>query len=174
VKAVSAITVVVEEATMKPIHAVILPALLLVAGLVGCGTQPRAGSIEQESAVAATEQPLQVLPAGTRWRLADSEREGLQGPDASRVILQVEAGRLSGDSGCNQYSADYTIADGRISLQAIAATKRGCPGPRGAIERAWFDALRDLQWISRDGDALRLRLADGATLRFVDAPLETE
>jgi heat shock protein HslJ len=160
---------------MKPVHAVIVFALLAAGGIAGCVAQPHVGSDPQESAVATHEQPLRALPAGTRWRLADSQRETLQLPEAARVILQFDDTRIFGDSGCNQYSAGYSIGDdGRITMQAIAATKRGCPGPIGAIERAWFEALHSLQWISRDGDALLLRLADGDALRFVDAPLETE
>jgi heat shock protein HslJ len=126
------------------------------------------------AAVAANETPLTVLPAGTRWRLAHSEREALSLPEAARVTLQIDAGRLSGDSSCNQYSAGYTLQEGRITLQPIVATKRGCMAPVDAIERAWFEALRSLQWISRDGDALLLRLAAGDALRFVPAPPATE
>jgi heat shock protein HslJ len=149
--------------------------LLAAGGLIACNAQPRAGTAQQESAVVKTsEQPLHALPEGTRWRLAASERPALQVPEAARVILQFGDGTIFGDSGCNRYTAGYTIDHGRITMQPIGATKRGCMGPINAVERAWFEALPTLQWISRDGDALLLRLAAGDTLRFVDAPLETE
>lgn len=128
----------------------------------------------EPASVTATEKPLTTLPAGTHWRLAHSERETLSLPEAARVTLQIDEGRLSGNSSCNQYSAGYTLQDGRITLQPIAATKRGCIGPPSAIEAAWFEALQSLQWISLDGDALVLRLGAGDALRFVPAPPATE
>lgn len=151
-----------------------LVAVACAGALVACSA-PSRGNSTAEAAVQARHQPLTSLPDGTRWRLEAAERDALQVPEAERVTLRIAAERLYGDSGCNQYSAGYTIgADGRIALQPIAATKRGCPGPLGAVERAWFEALRSLQWISRDGDVLRLHLADGDALRFVAAPPETE
>ncbi len=154
---------------------------ILALALAACGTQPMAGSDDRQHAdhkeaatVQSTEQPLSVLPTGTRWRLAESTRPSLQLPEAAQVTLAFDDGRMQGDSGCNQYVAGYSIADGRIAMEPVAATKRGCPGPRSEVERAWFEALHGLQWVSRDGDALLLRLAEGDMLRFVPFPLETQ
>lgn len=152
----------------------LLACTLLPACHANGGADTATTTTAEAASVAATEKPLTVLPAGTHWRLAHSERAMLSLPEASRVTLQIDDGRLSGNSSCNQYSAGYTLQDGRITLQPISATKRGCMDPVGAIERAWFEALQSLQWISRDGDALVLRLAAGDALRFVAAPPATE
>jgi heat shock protein HslJ len=161
-----------------------IPRPLRIAGLLAACTMLSAchanggadapTTTSEAASVAATETPLTALPTGTHWRLALSERETLSLPDAARVTLQIDEGRLSGNSSCNQYSAGYTLQHGRITLQPIAATKRGCIGAPSAIEAAWFEALQSLQWISRDGDALVLRLAAGDALRFVPAPPATE
>jgi heat shock protein HslJ len=167
-----------EEQMMRT--SVFLSTPILVLALAACGTQPMAGSgdssyddSQEATTVQAIDQPLTELPNGTRWRLAESTRPSLQLPEATQVTIAFDDGRMHGDSGCNQYAAGYSLADGRIAMEPVAATKRGCPGARSEVERAWFEALQSLQWVSRDGDALLLRLAEGDAIRFVPYPLET-
>jgi heat shock protein HslJ len=148
-------------------------AALLLASCTASG--PAASGSAEETATVAVQTPLLEMPTGVRYRLAGSERAPLQLPQAVQVTLAFDEERLHGDSSCNRYMAGYSIAeDGRITLQPIATTKRGCPDARSEIERAWYEALRSVQWIHRDGDDLVLQLAAGDTLRFVEAPPETE
>jgi heat shock protein HslJ len=143
----------------------LLAALLLFTTIAACamssGTDPAAKA-------------LTALPDGTRWQLQDTSIATLQTPEASEVTLNIEAGRLHGNSGCNQYSAGFRFEGERVVLEPVAATKRGCIGPAGTIESAFFAALRQLQGFSRDGDLLVMRLADGGHLSFRPSPLATK
>jgi heat shock protein HslJ len=147
------------------LHAV-ASALLLFATLAACAVAPDTDSTPATA--------LAALPEGTRWHLHDSSLDALKLPEAREVTLHIEAGRLHGNSGCNQYSAGYRFEAGRFVLEPVAATKRGCLGPGGAIEQAYFAALRQLQGFGRRGEALVMQLADGGHLEFHPSPLATE
>jgi len=148
-------------------------ALALVAGLPGCAARTADNDADEAVAVSASGQPLRELPIGTHWRLAGSERESLKLDEAAQVTLRIEDGRLFGNSGCNQYSAGFTIDDaGMLTLEPVVSTKRGCMGAVGDVEKAYYEALDSAAWFQRDGEALLLRLQDGDSLRFVAATPE--
>jgi len=134
-----------------------LPLLLALLAMSGCRT-PSA----DPAAVA-----LENLPAGTDWALEASDVAGLDRPEAGSIRLHLEADRLSGDSGCNRFSAAYSLDGGKLQIGPAAATKRGCPGPSGEIEQRLFELLPTLSSASMEGDALVLRAADGGHLRFL-------
>lgn len=133
-----------------------LPLLLVLLAMSGCRT-PSA-----ETASVA----LETLPAGSDWALETSDVAGLDRPEAGAIRLHVEVDRLSGDSGCNRFSATYTFSDGQLQIGPAMATKRGCPGPTGEIEQQLFALLPSLASASMEGDVLVLRAADGGSLRF--------
>jgi heat shock protein HslJ len=139
-------------------------ALLVFVTLSACAMAPDPGP-----AVALT-----ALPDGTRWQLQAASIDALQVPEASEVTLNVDAQRIHGNSGCNQYSAGYRFEAGGFVLDPVAATKRGCLGPGGTIEQAFFAALRQVQGFAREGDALVMRLADGGRLVFHPVTPATE
>jgi heat shock protein HslJ len=143
----------------------LLAALLLFTTIAACA---------MSSGTDAAAKALSALPDGTRWQLQDASIPALRVPEAGEVSLHIEAGRLHGNSGCNQYSAGYRFEADRVVLEPVAATKRGCIGPGATIEPAFFAALRQLQGFSRDGDLLVMRLADGGHLTFRPSPLATE
>ncbi len=137
---------------------VFVTAALIV--LPGCGNTA-------SEAPAAT---LSVLPEGSAWALAGSDVPGLGVDAAARITLQVADGRLAGNSGCNGFSAAYTLQGGRLALGPVMATKRGCLGPEAEVERALFGALPLLREARMAGDALVLRGEGGIELRFAPAP----
>ena len=144
----------------------------LAFALAACSGTPSAGATATGSSAAGT--ALDALPHGTRWQLADSDQAGLEPLAEALVTLHIDAGRLYGNSGCNQYSAGYRFIDGHLRLEPVAATKRACLGPGMAVEAAWFGALRQLREFRRDGELLLLVLADGGRVRFRPLVLETE
>ncbi len=145
-----------------PRFGALLPALLLA--VAGCRTT----AADPEPA------PLTALPEGSAWALSGSDVAGLDVEAAGRVTLQVEDGRLAGNSGCNGFSAAYTLVDGRLSLGPVMATKRACLGPEADVERALFAALAQLNEARLVEGSLVLRGADGSELRFAPAPAESQ
>ena len=70
---------------------------------------------------------------------------------------------LSGSAGCNSYSTGHTIADGRLTLSALAWTERACLDPEGAMdqEQTYLTALGAVDRLEADADALRLFYSGG-------------
>ena len=109
--------------------------------------------------------------AGSRWALAGADRGALAQHGADRgVTLQFDAERISGFSGCNTYSGDYTLEGTVLRVGALTRTKRGCMDAASAVEAAWFAALEgaSLQ-LERQAAELTLTAADGQVLRFEPA-----
>ena len=109
---------------------------------------------------------------GTVWQLNQIKgahavsTQGLTRP----VTLRFESGRMSGHSGCNNFSGGYRIEDGRLTVGPVASTQMACPEPGASVERAFHQALAGTLQYSIDGDALVLASASGATLEFDRQP----
>lgn len=99
----------------------------------------------------------------------------LQGRPApvTMVLQQTSARReISGQVACNQYSGDYTVANGLIILTSdLASTRRDC-GTSGLrqLEQTYLEAMKHVVQASLDDYSnphlLTLRLADGDRLEF--------
>lgn len=113
--------------------------------------------------------PLDTLPPDTDWSLVNASAPGLDRTEAKSIRLHIEGDRLSGDSGCNRFSASYTMTSGTLELGPVVASKRGCPGVTGEVEQALFAALRNVRSASMDGNELLLEDSTGGQLRFAPA-----
>lgn len=109
------------------------------------------------------------------WQTADGGRRELpsESNDATRPTLDFSTAtgqrQTSGTTGCNRFSASYSLIGGTLSLGPLATTRRPCPGERGEAERGYLDALAHIgktgvQW--RPPEQLIIVTEDGATLSF--------
>jgi heat shock protein HslJ len=135
--------------------AMALGALMTISTLGAC-----AAPVERETGLSA-------LPEGTRWRLDSSSVEGLKAGADTGISMAFTQGRLTGDSGCNQFFADASVVDGGLKLGPIGASKRACIGPRMASEQALFAALASLDGAAVVGGRLRLVTTEGTEMVFV-------
>jgi heat shock protein HslJ len=72
-------------------------------------------------------------------------------------------GRLSGNAGCNKYSAAYEVDGNKISIKAPISTKMACPDPKVLEqETAYLIAVTKATTYRMDGDKLELRDDEGA------------
>ncbi|MGW8282585.1 MAG: META domain-containing protein [Gemmatimonadota bacterium] len=86
--------------------------------------------------------------------------------DQTTVTMKLgEDGRVSGFSGCNQYTGGYET-DGRSSFEfgKIAVTMRACVGPGMAIESAYLEAMNSVVGMKAARSELALLGADGSIL----------
>ena len=117
---------------------------------------------------ASAQPPLE----GTGWKLQEvtgpnpAMMQGLTRP----ATLRLESGRLSGYSGCNNFSGGYRIEGDRLIVGPVASTQMACPEPGASVERAFQAALAGTLQYSIAEDALTLTAASGATLRFGAQP----
>lgn len=79
---------------------------------------------------------------------------------------------MAGSTGCNRYTAPYTLDGDQIQLGPAAATQMACPPPLDEVERSFLDALDRVERWSVDDEVLTLSDGDGnEVLRFEAASL---
>lgn len=101
---------------------------------------------------------------GTRWLLVQLDGEEVANPDGRFSLRFEDAKRLSGQGGCNRYSASCdTEASGHLRIGPIASTRMTCP--EAQREQAFFAVLRSA--VRYELDAKMLILSDSAGVRAV-------
>lgn len=110
---------------------------------------------------------------GTAWQLTDyvgPEGGSLPVPAGLAATATFEAGKVSGNAGCNQYNAAYTLDGAKITISTPSMTAMACPEPQMALEAAYTTALQKVATYAISGDALELKTAEGKVgLRYTAA-----
>ena len=111
---------------------------------------------------------VQEVPAlvGTTWSATgvNNGRGGVQSLAAGTEITALfgEDGTLSGNDGCNDYNASYTVDGDSIAIAMGPSTLMACPEEIMTQASAYQAALGNATTFSISGDRLELRDADGA------------
>ena len=112
--------------------------------------------------------PLSLLTSA-EWRI---ERVGAEEvPDEiSMTLLFDDDSRLSGQSACNRYFADYRLSGEGLEIKQPGATLMACAEQQMELERAFFERLPEIRHfdISADGRLL-LKSTDGDVVDIVAA-----
>jgi heat shock protein HslJ len=112
--------------------------------------------------------PLQPASlTGVTWRVTgyNNGRGAVTSVLSGTTLTAVfdDAGRISGDTGCNNYMGPYSIARLTISIGPLASTRRACPSDTANTqEQAFLTALTAATTYDIVGDRLQLRDAGGA------------
>jgi heat shock protein HslJ len=107
---------------------------------------------------------------GTPWQLV--EYVGAAGgvvtvPATVTVTATFEGGTVSGNGGCNNYSAPYTVDGAKLSIGEVQATMMACTGPAGPVEPPYLAILPKVATFAIAGDTLELLNETGTiTLRY--------
>lgn len=96
--------------------------------------------------------------ADTYWKLIQVGDEQTPPPrdqnTQAHLVFHSEGQRVKGSTGCNSLSGGYQNDDGRLTLEALATTKRACSGPDQA--QAFTDALERTRRFEIQGQRLML------------------
>lgn len=103
---------------------------------------------------------------GTSWEVTaynngrDAVVSLIVGTDIN-IDFGVE-GLVTGNAGCNDYFSNFVAADGKITVDAPAATFRACPYPPGVMEQEaeFLTALAGATTYSVSGNTMQMRTAD--------------
>ncbi len=99
---------------------------------------------------------VSAVPDGD-WELVNSTFIGTgRIPGVPRATLAFKDGKMSAFSGCNRASAAARLVDDWLEVDAMAATRRGCPEPLGSFEIRFFKLLGARPVFLVDGDTLTL------------------
>ena len=149
----------------------IAPAMALTAAiaLVGCSATTGQGAPPGASAAPATSGASASATAslaagsgleGTLWRLA--EYEGPDGksvpvPQAITASATFDAGTVSGNAGCNDYTGGYTVDGDNLTIGTLAATKKACGPAETAVETAFLATMGKVATYAVSAGSLELK-----------------
>ena len=109
---------------------------------------------------------------GTSWLLSPSTPLTA---DVGDVVVTAEFadGRMTGISGCNEYTTSFALDGSRLTIgPAIAGTKRPCDPPRNDVEREFLHRLPLVRSYKTEGPTLTLFAAGAeAILAFAAVDL---
>jgi heat shock protein HslJ len=129
--------------------------LLAVVLAAGCG-----GDDESEAGQASF--------VGVPWVL--SSGLDVDGWEAVRPSATFADDTVGGSTGCNRYTAPYTVDGDAMELGVVASTRMACPPPADGVERAYVDALgRVAEWRQEDAELVLLDDDGSELLRFAEA-----
>lgn len=127
-----------------------------------------AASTPTQTAPAAATEPL-GLESGT-WTLDKIKRgDTVTSPGAQHPAnLVFKQDKVSGKLGCNTLFGSYVVAQGKIDMSKIAATKMACPGEGAQQEQVILKVLNTMTSYSIDGQTLKIVAAPDHELHFTN------
>jgi heat shock protein HslJ len=94
--------------------------------------------------------------------------DGFQPVVGSSVHLIFEGDKLSVSGGCNSLGGEYGIEGGRLAVEGLSSTNRGCDAALLAQDQQLGSFLSARPRLTRSGDQLTLSSDEGMVLRFLD------
>ena len=104
---------------------------------------------------------------GARWKLSElmGQQIAATEPDTTPYLEFAEDGKVSGFTGCNQFSGTYQVQGLRLSLHSVAATEKACLN--ASTEQQFLTTLQSIDNYSLNDSALAFYKArTAALLRF--------
>ena len=89
-------------------------------------------------------------------------------PDAP-VTMTIQDGRITGNTGCNEFFTDYTVEGSQLSLGAVGSTRRACPEEVAPQEQQFLELFRAVNGFRLEGPQLTL-LTDGTPALVFTVP----
>ncbi|HEX9797643.1 MAG TPA: META domain-containing protein [Anaerolineales bacterium] len=127
----------------------VVPVLVLVAALTGCGVPP-------------SDQPLHQ----TSWQLENFNGED---PVGDRPLtLNFVDGQATGGAGCNSFGGNYRQQSNLLTFSELTRTLMACPGAQGVMdqEQAYLEALGAVERFELRNGSLVLLTGSGELLVF--------
>lgn len=104
---------------------------------------------------------------GKRWVARAAQVEDAR--QAPRLEFAAD-GRLTGYTGCNALSGKWRVENNELRLGALVATKRGCIGAAGEVERRVLAVLGERSRVLVEGGRLVIQGENGERIEFVENP----
>lgn len=102
-------------------------------------------------------------PAASSWVL--KQGRDIPSPQPRKPELRMEGAKLSGTTGCNNFTATLSEEPNkRVAIKQVALTRMLCEGKQNAVETAFVRALEQTQFISRQRRSLTFLSAEKTPL----------
>ena len=103
--------------------------------------------------------------AGTFWKLVSYGKAENQTPAAPGIEKSLDFGsdgKVKGNVGCNQFSGNYELKNGKIDFGKLVSTLMACPEPQMTQERMVFQVMAGTASAEIRGNSLTISDASGA------------
>lgn len=102
--------------------------------------------------------------AGIEWRIVGIGGEAV-GDSAQASMVFDPDGRVSGSTGCNNFTGKATIESPNLTLSPLVTTRRACTPEAMSREQKFLSAVEGVRSFAADDDGgVRLLGADGSPL----------
>lgn len=106
----------------------------------------------------------------TSWRV--TTMLGQPAPQSPPATLTFNAeDRVSGNTGCNRYGANYRLSEDTLRMSQAMSTKMACPSPQMELERDFNRALAETRHFAIDANG-HLTLSSEAEVLMVAVPMD--
>lgn len=115
-------------------------------------------------------EPYLPTPQGMTWELSgyNNGQGGVVSTLTGTIITAVFGadGQVTGNAGCNNYIAPYTVNGREMAIGPVGSTRMICDSPEGVMdqESRYLTLLGDAGMFEQTPDKLIIRDADGITL----------
>jgi heat shock protein HslJ len=138
--------------------------------LFACAKGPNPGSRDTTAGLRSSEAeaPAAAAIVEREWALVtlgDSAAPPGSGGKPATIRFDSAAARASGFSGCNRYSAPYTIADDSLHFGVAISTKMAC-AEGGELERAYLAIISQVTGYQATDSTLALTGSAGTLAGF--------
>ena len=132
---------------MRPYFSLLYFSLSLLL-ITSCGNSKKATNTKE------------ATPVGKTWTVNSFDATDLSPDSRTKPTIHFEeAGKLSGNTGCNTYNGSYSINSGNLQLDPGMMTKMFC---EGGVENKFIQAMKKTNRYEIKGD--KLLLFDATTL----------
>jgi heat shock protein HslJ len=101
---------------------------------------------------------------GTSWKLVSYGPFGNQTPATSGIDTNLDFGKdgtVNGNLGCNSFSGNYQVTNGRIVFSMMISTMMACPGPQMSQEGIGLKIMNGTVRYTIAGNQLTIYSASG-------------
>ena len=82
------------------------------------------------------------------------------------LAISPDGKKVSGNAGCNLYTAEITTDERGILIDKVASTRKACAPYISELEFKFLSYISDYRTLVRDGDRLLMMTRDGEVLSF--------
>jgi heat shock protein HslJ len=144
-----------------------LAAILLIV-VAGCG------SGDADDGGSSPTKPAGRALTATGWVLDQSTDLGVPHSTVA-VTAEFADGRITGNSGCNDYTGPYKVSGTKITIGPdVAATTMACEAEPAAVEAAYLKRLPKVESYAVDATSLTLSAGNGEPLLVYQASTTTD
>lgn len=141
--------------------------------LLGCGADKSADNSDTANTETDTAPPSAAPAAKAQpkmWELSvfGDPANYTKVPQDVKITVYLDfiKNELTGEAGCNSYTAPFQLTNGGLAVADIVATKKACPPELMALENSYLELLKQITTYEQTPELLTLNTADGKRLIF--------